>query len=74
MYPKISKKVISTKAIDIAKSMVLTEIETLRNDYFTYLSASSFITNHIYPGSKMLRILQSRCFFNGLADKIISDD
>jgi hypothetical protein len=74
MYPQISKKIISKKNIRFAKKMVLAELTSLQADYYPELTMSNFLRNHIYPSSPMSIRLQSRCFFKGLAEKIISDD
>ena len=70
----LSKKIISRKNIRSAKVMVLKELSSLQADYFPELSSSDFLINHIYLSSPMLLRLQSRCFFKGLADEIISDN
>jgi hypothetical protein len=74
MYPKISKNLISLNNIKLARAIVLKELDALRADYFPEEDYHDFIINHIYIASPMLLLLQSRCFFNGLADVLVCEN
>ena len=73
-YPEISKKLILSKNIDKARNKVLSEIDSLRDDYKPKLSSSDFLIKYIYPNSLMLDRLQRRCFYNGIINDVISED
>lgn len=74
LYPQISKKLISSINIASARNKVLKELDCLRDDYFPYMSRSDFLIKHIYSDSRMIHILQARCFFLGLINDLVSDD
>jgi hypothetical protein len=68
----ISEKVIEQNSINLARKIVLVELEKLKNNYFPSLSTDEFCEEHIFPASEFLKKLQARCIYKGLLEHIVS--
>jgi len=71
-YPQLIKNVTTRQRVDVARNIVTTELHDIHQCYYEKLPYEEFLRTKVYPGSKDLLILESRCIYRGIIETLIT--
>jgi len=66
------KNVTTRQRADAASNIVTTELHDIHKCYYKNLSYEEFLKYKLYPNSKDLKIVESRCIYRGIIETIVT--